>query len=64
MGVASLLRVLSTASLAAGALQGHGFLGGASGGAAAWAPADGAASARQLLATENADGMSTGACMT
>lgn len=60
MGVASLLRVLSTASLAAGALQGHGFLGGASGGAAAWAPADGAASARQLLATENADGMSTG----
>lgn len=58
MGVASLLRALSTAALAAGALRGHDLFGGAGGGA--WAAAEGAASARQLLATENAEGMSTG----
>ena len=63
MGVASLLRVLSTATLAASALQ-HGLLGGGGGGGGrgAWAAAAGAPGAtRHLLVSEDAEGMSTGA---
>ena len=59
MGVASLLRVLPTAALAASALRGHDLLGGGAGAGDALA-ADAGAVARRLLA-ENGNGLGTGA---